>query len=181
MSAREQIMERLGIEEAREREDQLPALYARLKTISPEATAGDSAAVAEAEQLFGEIMRVEKLQRLRALAESEEARRAQDAADAEVAAQREQWRRERGEHEQARDAELAKFERALTKALGHARAALGENNLAAILTGQLGEGYGLRLNVAVENRLLRRVRDELGSYGVTPGVLWASEGSEPLA
>lgn len=156
-------------------------LHARLRAISPEARAGDPAALAQLEKIEQAIAAEKRRQQIEELADAELAQREHAKADAELETQRKLWRGEKTTAEKARDTAFSKFERAITSALEAAKVGIEANASAADLAKRLDLQAGPDYRMLVENRILRRVYDELGVYGVKPGILMANEGRTPLA
>jgi hypothetical protein len=113
-------------------------------------------------------------------ADVEEQAAARAAEEAEKERQRPIWRADKQRAETERDTALQALEATLTSALQHARAALD----AQVKVDEADAKLGLprrRLKDEIENRILRRVWDELGAYWIKPGYLLSNEGRAPLA
>lgn len=184
MSVREELAERLEVDEQQPTEDeQRAALERRRQELAPEALAADTEAVAALEKVEADLAALDRRQQLAQLAATEQADRDRRSAEAEKEAQRQEWRAEQAAAESERDAALATFEKALPKALQAARTAIEANTVGSTLQGKIDPGSALgyrKLSREVESRLLRLVRDELGSFGIKPDSLVGREGMAPL-
>jgi len=89
------------------------ALERRRRALSPEALAGDAAAVAELEQVEAELAALDRREELRKLAETEQADRDRAAGEAEAERQRQAWQAEKQNVEHERDTQLRKIEKAI--------------------------------------------------------------------
>ena len=157
-------------------------LRRRMQALAPEALAGDPNALEELDVIEDEIAQELRRRGLSELAEQEHAERERVAAEAEAEKQRAELRADQAAAESECDKALATFEQALTKALAAAKTALEHNSIASAKKTALEPGTGYRrLSMEIENRILRRIRQELHAWHIKPGELWAREGMEPLA
>lgn len=163
--------------EVREKE----RLELRWRELAPEALQGSEEAIAAQREVEAELLEIERKAKLRRFAQLEIAARAKAAEDAASAEQRDRWRAEKETAERARDAAFSKFERAITSALDAAKEGIEANATAEALAKSLGEQRGPDCRMLVENRLMRRVHEELGVYGIKPGIVIGNEGRAPLA
>lgn len=156
-------------------------LHARLSSIAPEIRNQDPSALAELVEIEAAIEAEEKRQRIADLADAEEADRERAKAEAEAEAQREVWRAEMAEAETRRDTAFRKFERLFGEVLEAAKDGIDAAAETAALGKRLDAPRSPDYRMLVENRIMRRVHDALGVYGIKPGIVVANEGRTPLA
>jgi hypothetical protein len=167
------------------------ALEKRRQALSPEALAGDKAAVAELEQVEAQLAALDRREQLRELAETEQADRDRAAAEAETERQRQAWQAEKKKVEDARDAQLGKIEKAIGVLVDLIPQAIDLDSEAERLGRAIDPRFrGGGARKAIEWRLSKRLREvgmaDLGfivgpTMGSEPlGVVGPTMGSEPL-
>jgi hypothetical protein len=170
-------MERLGISEEPVRDDPLDEKRRRVRSLAPEALAGDADALAELERLEAEIATETRRRELQALAETEQADRERIAAEEEAKRQRQAAEEKMAELIVQRDAKLGIVEKSIST-LVEAIAAVDDLDVQALVIGQpLGKKWG-RVHNLVEFRLTYQLRQVNIRES---GVLWGNQGREPLA
>jgi len=154
-------------------------LQQQRRALSPEALAGDEAALAELDRVETRLAELDRRERLRELAEAEQADRARRAGEAEAERQRKRWRRQKADLEQKRDGELARIEEAISALVSLIPTAIRLDSEAETLGKQLDPGYQqARIRRAIENRLSRQLRG-IGILDLPP--VRNTDGTEPLA
>jgi hypothetical protein len=189
-SVREQLAERLGIDEVTAAETaDLAELRGRLRSLAPEALLGDPAALEELDvvedQIAEELRRVE----LAELAREEEADRARLAVQQQAEQSRTNQVAERADLDAHRDAALAAAERALDQLVESLKAAIAFDDSSETLRHHLAveagldpyKAYGGRSNLrrAIESRVQYRLRGDVGK-NVFRHIDYSRAGADPL-